>query len=112
MNQRFSAPARALAATALVCGFIVVIVIVATSLGGGGDGGGDGGGSGRGSSPGQATKRSGGGKRQAPKTYVVKTGDTLSSIARKTGVSVARIIALNPGVDPQILISGEKLKLR
>jgi hypothetical protein len=110
MNQRFSAPARALAATALVCGFVVVIVIVATSLGGGGDGGGsrgEGGG-------GQATTRSsgGGGKRRAPKAYVVKSGDTLSSIARKTGVSVARIIALNPGVDPQILISGEKLKLR
>jgi len=110
MNQRSSAPARALAATALVCGFLVVIVIVATSLGGGD---GDGGGSGVERSGGQATTRSnGGGNRKAPKTYVVQSGDTLSSIARKTGVSVARIVALNPGVDPQILISGEKLKLR
>ncbi len=109
MNQRSSAPARALAATALVCGFLVVIVIVATSLGGGGDGGSSGGGR----SGGAATTRSeGSGKRQAPKTYVVQSGDTLSSIARETGVSVARIVALNPGVDPQILISGEKLKLR
>ena len=43
---------------------------------------------------------------------MVQNGDTLTSIAHKTGVSVARIQALNPGVDPQILISGEKLKLR
>jgi LysM domain len=108
MNQRSPAPARALAATALVCGFLVVIVLVATSLDGGGNGGGSGG---RGS--GHAARRgSGGGKRHTPKTYVVESGDTLTSIARKTGVSVARIVALNPGVDPQILVSGEKLKLR
>jgi nucleoid-associated protein YgaU len=110
MNQRSSAPARALAATALACGFVVVIVIVAASLGGGD---GDGGGSGVERRGGQATTRSNDdGGRQAPKTYVVQSGDTLSSIARKTGVPVARIVALNPGVDPQILISGEKLKLR
>jgi LysM repeat protein len=108
MNQRFSAPARALAATALVCGFLVVIVIVATSLSGG-----DGGTSGGGGDGGQATRRSSGtGKRHTPKIYVVQSGDTLTSIAHKTGVSVARIVTLNPGVDPQILVSGEKLKLR
>jgi len=109
MNQRSSVPARALAATALACGFIVVVVIVATSLGGGGNGGGSGGGR----SGGQATTRSGAdGKGRTPKTYVVQSGDTLTSIARRTGVSVARIVALNPGVDPQILVSGETLKLR
>jgi hypothetical protein len=107
MNQRSSVPARALAATALVCGFLVVIVIVATSLGGDGNGGGSGGGG----SGGKATTHSSG-KRHAPKAYVVQSGDTLSSIAQKTGVSVARIEALNPGVDPQILVAGEKLKLR
>ena len=42
----------------------------------------------------------------------MKNGDTLISIAHKTGVSVARIQALNPQVDPQILTSGEKLRLR
>ncbi len=47
-----------------------------------------------------------------PATYVVQNGDTLTSIAHKTGVSVVRIQALNPHVDPQILISGEKLRLR
>jgi LysM repeat protein len=43
---------------------------------------------------------------------VVETGDTLTSIAHETGVPVATILTLNPEVDPQILIAGEKLKLR
>ena len=43
---------------------------------------------------------------------MVKSGDTLVSIAHRTGVPVAHIIALNPEVDPQILIAGETLKLR
>ena len=51
-------------------------------------------------------------ERRAPATYVVKSGDTLISIAHENGVPVARIEALNPEVDPQILIAGEKLKLR
>ena len=49
---------------------------------------------------------------QTAASYVVQNGDTLTSIAHKTGVSVVRIQTLNPSVDPQILISGEKLKLR
>jgi LysM repeat protein len=53
---------------------------------------------------------------QRPKTkakaYVVQSGDTLVSIAHRTGVPVAHILALNPEVDPQILIAGEMLKLR
>jgi LysM repeat protein len=108
MNQRSSAPARTIAVAALVCGFLVVVVIVATSLGGGDSGGSDGR-----SRAGKAAKngRAGDGK-EAPKAYVVQNGDTLTSIAHRTGVSVARIQELNPGVDPQILVSGEKLKLR
>ncbi len=106
MRKRSSAPARVLAAVAVLCGFVVVVVVIATSLGGGGDSGsGNGGGN-------HAAKHSGGDSRPAAKAYVVEYGDTLTSIARKTGVPVARIRALNPGVDPQILISGETLKLR
>jgi LysM repeat protein len=108
MNKRSSAPTRVVAATALVCGFLVVIVIVATSLGG------DGGDSHHGgrSQAGKAAAGAAGDSGQAPKAYVVQSGDTLTSIAHRTGVPVARIVALNPGVDPQILVSGEKLKLR
>jgi len=107
MNQRSSAFARALAVAALVGGFIVVIAIVSASLSGDGDGGSDG-------RPAAAKKAKGGGgdSSEPRKSYVVQNGDTLTSIAERTGVSVSRIQELNPGVDPQILVSGEKLKLR
>jgi len=107
MNQRSSVPARAIAAAALVCGFLLVVIIVATSLGGGGENG-----SGSRSQPTRAAKDGGDDGGEVPMSYVVQNGDTLTSIGHKTGVSVARIQELNPGVDPQILVSGEKLKLR
>jgi LysM repeat protein len=50
--------------------------------------------------------------RTKAKKYVVKSGDTLTSISHKTGIPVAEIQALNPEVDPQILIAGETLKLQ
>ena len=50
--------------------------------------------------------------RTKAKTYTVQSGDTLTSIAHKTGIPVAEIQALNPEVDPQILIAGETLKLQ
>ncbi|HEY2602504.1 MAG TPA: LysM domain-containing protein [Thermoleophilaceae bacterium] len=46
------------------------------------------------------------------RTYVVKSGDTLGAIAIKTGVSVSSLEDLNPGLDPQGLVAGQKLKLR
>jgi LysM repeat protein len=84
-----------------------VIVVIATALGGGDDGGNSGGGSGHAGHVKQSQAPT-----HTPKTYEVQSGDTLTSIAHETGVSVAVILKLNPGVDPQILISGEKLKLR
>jgi LysM repeat protein len=47
-----------------------------------------------------------------PKFYVVQPGDSLSLIAEKTGVSLERLQELNPEIDPQLLASGEKLRLR
>jgi LysM repeat protein len=84
-----------------------VIVVIATALGGGDGDSGSGGGSIR---SGRATQ--GHVEAHTPKTYVVQSGDTLTAIAHENGVPVARILRLNPGVDPQILVSGEKLKLR
>jgi hypothetical protein len=107
MNERSSAPARVIAAAAVLCGFLVVIAIFAASLEDGGSGDGS-------DRSGKATtaKSAGGDRDDVPKSYVVQNGDTLTSIAHENGVSVARIQELNPGVDPQILVSGEKLKLR
>ncbi len=44
--------------------------------------------------------------------YVVQTGDTLGSIASKTGISVDKLQQLNPQLDPQALVSGQRIKLR
>lgn len=106
MDQRSTTPARTVAAIALIVSFIVLIVVVTTALSGG-----DSGDRGKKAPTGELTRKSSSGKTQAA-AYVVQNGDTLTSIARKTGVSVERIQELNPSVDPQILISGEKLKLR
>jgi LysM repeat protein len=104
MTKGSSSTARAIAVLGLVLGLLAIVVVVAISLGGGG-----------GSEPNRPARQVTRKTRErppVPAVYVVQTGDTLISIAHKTGVSVARIETLNPGVDPQILISGEKLKLR
>lgn len=66
-----------------------------------------------------AQKKSGGGSstptttvKVTRRTYVVRTGDTLSSISLETGVSVDRLQELNPDVDVQALQPGQRLKLR
>ena len=41
------------------------------------------------------------------RTYTVESGDSLSTIASKTGTTVARLEQLNPGIDPQALRVGE-----
>lgn len=107
MKKSSSAPTRVLAATALAVAFVVAIIAIGGALGG--DDSERSGGPDRG---GQATRKADGTQREAPASYVVESGDTLTSIARTTGVSIARIETLNPEVDPQILIAGEKLKLR
>jgi LysM repeat protein len=47
-----------------------------------------------------------------PRTYTVQVGDTLGTIAAKTGVSLATIQSLNPDVDPHAMVAGQKIKLR
>lgn len=50
--------------------------------------------------------------RKQRASYTVKTGDTLGAIAEKTGLTVERLQQLNPELDPQALVSGQKIKLR
>ena len=106
MTKRSTAPARALAVLALIGGFIVLVVVISAALSGGDSNDGR-----QGGSPGNFSRQATPDK-EAPKVYVIKNGDTLTAIAHETGVPVATIQRLNPDVDPQILISGEKLKLR
>lgn len=103
--KRNTALSRVIAFTALVAAFLVLIVVVSGSLGGGSD---------------EPHKRHHSSQAKAnrkpekniPATYVIKSGDTLISIAHETGVSVHQIETLNPAVDPQILIAGQSLKLK
>jgi len=108
MNKHSSAPARVFAVTTLVVALVVAIVVISGALGGGGSDDSSGNGE-----NGKAARQAKQQKREnIPATYEVKSGDTLISIAHRNGITVARIEALNPEVDPQILIAGERLKLR
>jgi len=51
---------------------------------------------------------------RTPKFYVVKSGDTLSAISGKTGVSVSQLSTLNPSLAnaPNSLQTGQRLRLR
>ena len=44
--------------------------------------------------------------------YTVKTGDTLGGIAETVGVPITRLQELNPELDPQALVSGQKIRLK
>jgi LysM repeat protein len=50
--------------------------------------------------------------RQHARTYTVQSGDTLGSIASKTGTSVARLEQLNPGIDPTALRIGQPIRVQ
>ena len=96
-------PLRLLAPIAIAVVLVgVVAVVVSSSDGGSGD-------------KGTARTATAPAKKKVPprrRTYRVKEGDTLTAISDKTGVSTARLIALNPGLDPQALQLGDRLKLR
>jgi LysM repeat protein len=47
-----------------------------------------------------------------PAFYIVRPGDSLSTISARTGVSLARLQSLNPGVASTALQVGQRLRLR
>jgi LysM repeat protein len=51
-------------------------------------------------------------QKRTPATYTIKANDTLSAIAEKNGTTVDRLLELNPELDPQGLVAGQKIKLR
>ena len=109
-------PLRLVAPVALVLFTVAVLLVVATSGGSGDGGGGTAANTEKARDLGPAERRE---RRQARKSgklpqgvYVVKTGDTLGSIAEKTGVPVDKLLELNPELDPQSLTSGQRIKLR
>ncbi|HVD39846.1 MAG TPA: LysM domain-containing protein [Solirubrobacterales bacterium] len=103
MEKRSSAAARIAAALALVAAVLVCVVVASAALNSD-------------SSSDHHHNQHHTQKQKKPRTkaatYTVESGDTLTAIAHKTGVPVAEILALNPEVDPQILIAGQTLKLK
>jgi LysM repeat protein len=114
-DQGRRSPARILAPLALVVFALVFFAIVLSSGGGGDSGGGKVGGTNT-----EASRTSTAPKQERTTTeaqggratYTVKVGDTLGGIADKTGVPVEKLLELNPDLDPQALVSGQKVKLR
>ena len=47
----------------------------------------------------------------AGRSYTVLEGDTLSAIAARFDTTVDEIVALNPGLDPDFLSTGQVLKI-
>jgi LysM repeat protein len=106
MKRKNSLIARILALLALVGAGVAVVVVVNSETG-------DDEPAVQRKTGGNSQNQSGGQKQQpTKKVYVVQEGDTLTVIARENGVAVAKIENLNPDVDPQALIPGQKLKLR
>jgi LysM repeat protein len=100
--------ARIAAPLALLAAFIAVIAVVSSS-GGGGD---------RKASVGKlphangsAAKSSRPHRTHRRKTYRVKVGDNLSTIAENSGTPIARLTQLNPDLDPQALSPGQCVAL-
>jgi LysM repeat protein len=102
-------PARFLAPLALV-GFVVALLVVINGASVDGDS------RENGSTPAASATASPAKKpkkgRKVRKTYVVKPGDTPSSIAEKTNVPLSQIQELNPELDDQTLSVGQRIKLR
>lgn len=52
-----------------------------------------------------------GGAQAAPQTYQIARGDTLSALARKFGMSVDQLVALNGIKDPNRIYAGQQLRI-
>ncbi|HEX8856888.1 MAG TPA: LysM domain-containing protein [Thermoleophilaceae bacterium] len=108
MSRRSRSPARLLAPIALIVALIAFVVVVTSS--------GTSDNSGSKSTSSSATTQRSTTNKKAPaatrRSYTVKVGDTLGAIAERTGVPVATLQELNPALDPQNLVAGQKIKLR
>lgn len=127
MDERHRSPLRILAPLALA-GFVVafLLVVVGSDAGGGSDAGPSPRGEQQeredlGTRDGDAADTESARRRRARERresalgadfYTVKAGDTLGGIAETTGIPVETLQTLNPELDPQTLVSGQKIKLR
>ena len=97
---------RIIAVLALVAAFVGVVAVVATS-GGESD-------SGDGST---AQEKSDGPSKRGERAvsegvWIVHSGDTLGGISEQTGIDIDVLVQLNPDLDPQALLEGQRIALR
>jgi LysM repeat protein len=59
----------------------------------------------------KTTSKKGAKTRKRRRAYVVKSGDTLSAISIKTGVSMLTIKRLNPKIQADTLHAGQRVRL-
>ncbi|MGH2990288.1 MAG: LysM peptidoglycan-binding domain-containing protein [Solirubrobacterales bacterium] len=102
MKGQRTAATRLLAPIAVVVLAAALLFVVATTIGGS-----DSNGDGRGGSRSDRAAA-----KPDEKFYTVEPGDSLTAISNKTGVGVDKLTRLNPDLDPQALISGQRVKLR
>jgi LysM domain len=104
-------PARLIAPVALVVAVGAVAYVVSNSTGND-DGGGGSDNANRTAEP--RPRQDGRQQRRRPRRtfYRVRLNDTLGLIAEQTGVPVEQLEALNPELDPQNLIVGQRIRLR
>ena len=112
-------PLRFLAPVALIAFGLALLVVVSSSNSGGSDNAPSASEREKDRDLGTSTKKS---KRKSKsssangtlpsRTYTVKSGDTLGSISEKTGIPIEKLQELNPQLDPQQLVSGQKIKLK
>ena len=112
MDGRRRSSARLLAPIALVLfAFAFFLVIVSSDTSEDSDNGRDRAGQ-RTNTGTETTTGTDGEPRPSARFYTVKTGDTLAAIAETVGVPVDTLLELNPDLDPQALVSGQKIRLR
>lgn len=104
MSSKSKAPARILAVVALVAAVVALMMIVGSASEVDSNR----------QRAGERTEQAQEERRNRPRraVYVIRDGDTLLGIAGKTGVDVDRLQELNPAIDPQVLIAGQRIRLR
>ena len=95
---------RALAVIALIAALVLVVVVIVTTSGKSSDGDKGDGGSAEVSKVGRKAVHKG--------VWIVRSGDTLGKISVKTGIDETTLLQLNPDLDPQALLEGQRIALR
>jgi LysM repeat protein len=117
-TRRRRSPLRILAPVALIAFGVALALIISSANKSGGGGGTSASAAqkardlGTSTAPTRSRHHSSSSNRLPKRVYIVKTGDTLGSIAVKTGVPVARLQELNPNLDQFSLVAGQRIRIR